>query len=241
MVNVCVLQTDNRPSLHYLLETQKVNKKFCELLGYTYVFLELHDHAYGNLHPATKKIPLVHNFLLNSTCDILVFLDSDAWIQNGHWLNDIICNLINDDSKWGCFSRDPYVKKNTYINSGSFIIKNNDFTRQMYQSCIEEVKNNHRFHHYWPYDQYYISKSVFEHKENFTVFLPDIMNTPIGKVLRHNWRKNQKMYDDLHVLYSNLTTNNSYVEHNNPNFIEQVHYDNHDFPNRIENGYEYDA
>ena len=28
MVKVCVLQTDNRPSLNYLLETQKLIKSF---------------------------------------------------------------------------------------------------------------------------------------------------------------------------------------------------------------------
>jgi len=96
MVKVCVLQTDNRPSLNYLLETQKVNKKFCNILGYDYLFLHLDNNKYGNIHPATKKIHLVNNFLLNTTCDILVFLDSDAWIQNGYLLNDIINNLINN-------------------------------------------------------------------------------------------------------------------------------------------------
>jgi hypothetical protein len=58
-------------------------------------------------------------------------LDSDAWIQNGYWLNDIINNLINNYEKHGCFSRDPYIKINTFINSGSFIIKNNDFIKEL--------------------------------------------------------------------------------------------------------------
>ena len=62
MVKVCVLQTDNRPSLNYLLETQKVNKKFCNILEYDYLFLELDNNKYGNIHPATKKIHLVNDF-----------------------------------------------------------------------------------------------------------------------------------------------------------------------------------
>ena len=130
MVKVCVLQTDNRPSLHYLLETQKVNKMFCNILQYEYLFLELHNNKYGNIHPATKKINIVNDFLQNTNYDILVFLDSDAWIQNGYWLSVMINNLINNDKKHGCFSRDPYVKKNTFINSGSFIIKINEFTNE---------------------------------------------------------------------------------------------------------------
>ena len=114
MVKVCVLQTDNRPSLDYLLETQKVNKKFCNILEYDYLFLELDNNKYGNIHPATKKIHIVNDLLQNTQYDILVFLDSDAWIQNGYWLDTIINNLIKNEQKQGCFSRDPYVKKNTF-------------------------------------------------------------------------------------------------------------------------------
>jgi hypothetical protein len=236
MVKVCVLQTDNRPSLNYLLETQKVNKKFCEILKYDYLFLELDNNKYGDIHPATKKIYVINDFLLNTTCDILVFLDSDAWIQNGYWLNDIINNLINNYEKHGCFSRDPYIKVNTFINSGSFIIKNNDFTKQMYNIFIKELENNNSFHNNWPYDQYYISNYVFENKENFIIFIPDILNTPIGKVLRHNWCKNQKMYDDLSALYSNIN-NNLFLD--NTYFIEKDYYDEKDFPNININNYNY--
>jgi len=80
----------------------------------------MESNKYKNIHPATAKIFIVNDFIQKSTDDILVFLDSDAWIQNGFWLNEIIHNLLKDDSKNGCFSRDPYVKHNTFINSGSF-------------------------------------------------------------------------------------------------------------------------
>jgi len=236
MAKVYVLQTDNRPSLDYLLKTQEVNKKFCEKLGYDYLFLELDNSKYGNIHPATKKIHLVNDFLLNTTCDILVFLDSDAWIQNGYWLNDIINNLINNDEKQGCFSRDPYLEINTFINSGSFIIKNNDFTKQMYNIFIKDLLNNNSCHNNWPYDQYYISKYIFENKEKFTIFIPDILNTPIGKILRHNWLKNQKMYDDLIILNRDI---NNDLCFDKTFFIEKDYYDYENFPNINKNGYDY--
>jgi hypothetical protein len=151
-------------------------------------------------------------------------------------LNDIINNLINNREIQGCFSRDPYVKKNTFINSGSFIIKNNDFTKKMYNTLIKDLYNNNSYHNEWPYDQYYISKYIFENKENFTIFIPDILNTPIGKVLRHNWLKNQKMYDDLFALYSDINNDLCFGK---TNFIEKHYYDEQKFPNTIENGYEY--
>ena len=146
MAKVCVIQTDNRPSLDYLKKSREVNRKFCNILGYDYIFLELNNNKYGNIHPATKKIHVVNDFLQNPKYSIFVFLDSDAWIQNGNWLNDIIDNLINNDEKQGCFSRDPYVKINTFINSGSFIIKNNDFTKQMYNTIIKDIYNNNNYH-----------------------------------------------------------------------------------------------
>lgn len=236
MAKVCVLQSDNRPSLNYLLKTQEVNKKFCNILGYDYLFLKLDNNKYGDIHPATKKIHLVNDFLLNTKYSILVFLDSDAWIQNGYWLNDIIDNLINNDGKQGCFSRDPYVKKNTFINSGSFIIKINDFTKQMYNIIIKDLYNNNNYHNKWPYDQYYISKYLFENKENFTIFIPDILNTPLGNVLRHNWCKNQKMYDDLNEI---MALKNEDIRIAKTSFIEKDYYDEKNFPNIIEKGYEY--
>jgi hypothetical protein len=236
MRKVCVLQTDNRPSLNYLLKTQEVNKKFCNILGYNYLFLEIDNNKYTNFHPATKKIHIVNNFLQNENYDILVFLDSDAWIQNGYWLNDIINNLINDKQKQGCFSRDPYVKKNTFINSGSFIVKINDFTKQMYKYIINNLYSNDNYHNSWPYDQYYISKYIFENKDNFVIFVPDILNTPIGKVLRHNWLKNTQMYDDLNTLI--LLKNEDIYNYKTP-FVETDYYCKITFPNTNINGYEY--
>lgn len=233
MPKICVLQTDNRPSLNYLLLTQEINKMCCNALGYDYIFEKINDNVNTHLHPATKKIIVVNDFLQNFTCDILIFLDSDAWIQNIHLLNNLVNNLINDSEKQGCFSRDPYVKKNTYINSGSFIIKNNDFTKEMYGDIINNLQVQHICHNMWPYDQYYISNYIFTNKHNFIIFVPDILNTPIGKVLRHNWCKNNKMYDDLLQLKMNITLNS------HENFNQQDYYDNEIFPNLNTTGYEY--
>jgi hypothetical protein len=54
------------------------------------------------MHPATKKIYVVNDFLNdvdpkcnNTNDDILIFLDSDAWVQNCFWLDEIIKQLEN--------------------------------------------------------------------------------------------------------------------------------------------------
>jgi hypothetical protein len=108
----------------------------------------------------------------------------------------------------------------------------------MYTRLIEELYNNNIFHNEWPYDQYYVGKYVFENKDNFVIFIPDILNTPIGKVLRHNWLKNQKMYDDLSTLYCDI---NNDLFFDKTYFIEKDYYDEKIFPNVIswETGYHY--
>lgn len=245
---VCVLQTDNRPTLNYLLKTQEVNKKFCNILQYDYIFLEINENEYGNINPCTKKIQLVNDLIRNETYDydILIFLDSDAWIQNWVSLNNVVNRLSNNNQKQGCFSRDPYLKKNTFINSGSFILKINDFTRKMYEYIMKDLYSNGNYHNRWPFDQYYISKYVFDNKDSFVIFVPDILNTPLGKVLRHNWLKNKKMYDDLDKLKNEDTYNNTSssalrarARARVAGYIGENDYCTKGFPNLSENGYDY--
>ena len=96
---VVILQTDNRPNLDYLLVTQEVNKRVCNYLGYKYRFIEMKNDEYSDIHPATKKIYVVNDFLQKSNDDILIFLDSDAWVQNMFYLNTLIKILMNDKNK----------------------------------------------------------------------------------------------------------------------------------------------
>jgi hypothetical protein len=248
MSNITILQADNRPKLNYLLLTQQVNKKVCDHFDYKYLFITIDNTKYIDMHPATKKIYIVNDFLNDDHSnrkdnnDILVFLDSDAWVQNCFWLKNIIEKLQNDATKHGCFSRDPYAKKNTFINSGSFILKINDYTKKMYSEIIYSLENDETKSYYknsWPYDQFYISNYVFNNKEDFHIFVPDILNTPIGKVLRHNWHKTQRMYDDLHYLINNNMIDKNDQNTYNIDFDLKKYIDEETFPNIYENVYEY--
>lgn len=150
----------------------------------------------------------------------MIFLDADAWIFNPLILKNIIDNLPL--TKNGIFSRDPYLKKNTYINSGSFIIRINNYTKNMYSILEKQARKNPRFK--WPRDQFYISNYVFENKDDFVIYKPDIVNTPIGKVIRHSWIKD----------FSTCKIENNFEELNIDLF-----FDDNDFPNKMEEGYEY--
>jgi hypothetical protein len=218
MVRVCVIQTDNRPTLDYLLLSKEVNMRKCNKLGYNYLFIEMNDKIYDFAIKQYAKLYIVRDFLNNSNCDVLVFLDSDAWIQNALFLSEIIKILAKDATKNGCFSRDPYDKLNTFINSGSFIIKNNAYVKNMYNELIRifesDLTNNYndtallRNENGGWCDQFYISNYVFKKKDDFNIFVPDILNCPTGKAIRHNWFKDERMYDDLNALLKDDETSN---------------------------------
>ena len=82
-------------------------------------------------------------------------------------------------------------------------------------------------------DQFFISNYVYANKTKFDVFVPHLLNTPFGLILRHNWRKmkNKKMKNDLiHILEQGFDTSELEIS----NFI-----DRECFPNKYKTGYDY--
>tara|TARA_B110001469_G_scaffold64555_1_gene61829 strand:- start:12182 stop:13720 length:1539 start_codon:yes stop_codon:yes gene_type:complete len=213
-INIFIIQTDNRLDLDYLLLSQKANKKSADYLNYNYKFIKIDLDKYLNIHPAIIKIYII-NDLLNSLNknDIIIFLDSDAWIHNQDKIKNIIDLLKFNNKKYGCFSRDPlpfcpdklpkFKYNNTFINSGSFIIKVNTFTINMYKYIIKILNKDKRYINMWPYDQFYISNFILKNKNFFYIFKHDIINCPWGKIIKHNWWKNLNMYKELNNIIEN--------------------------------------
>ncbi len=234
---VLVFQTDNRPNLDYALLSRDVNEKMASYLGYEYSFLDMNtfDNPY-NLHPATLKIFIV-NDLLNKLKDgdIFIFLDSDAWIQDAVNLKSLMEYFVNTD-KDGMYSRDPYLAKNTYINSGSFVLKVNENNRKLYSIIVNKLSEDTSHLYQWPYDQYYISSEIYKSRDRFLIFVPNILNTPKGIIFRHNWFKRGNMYDDLkRLLVNELVSDMNEVE-----LYYELMLDECEYPNVSVDGYEYD-
>lgn len=202
---ITLYQADNRLTLDLLIATQKVNKKMCEKYGMKYKFIELRKDQYTNVSNfMTKKIYLIYDLLLETNDDMIMFLDSDAYVYNGKWLKDIIENIASNDDIHGCYSRDPYIeKKLTYINSGVFILKVNEFTKNMYKKIIERLESYDKYHNIFPHDQFYISEQVYENRSKFYIFNPKVINTPNGIVVKHNWKKDKRLFDDCEKISKN--------------------------------------
>lgn len=247
--NVLVLQIENR-NIDYLALTKKTIIQSChhlssmveykdqnnENIKYHYMFLEMNPYLKSGKHPATTKIYAINELLNTTPCEAILFLDSDAWIQEPKYLHFLMKKLEKDKYQ-GAFSRDPYLKKNTYINSGSFVLLVNEYTRKMYRTIIETMKMDESYYWKHPYDQYYMSNYVYEHRNDFMIFKPHIINTPDGRILRHNWWKNSKMYQDLYYLLDE----NYKISVLSPNdsFDFEIEFEDQGFPNTNEEGYEY--
>jgi hypothetical protein len=240
-LGVTVLQVENRINIKYMRIIASINQVLCQKLGYNYNYLFMQEAMINKFHGPNKsryraaqcaKLGVMSEFLNTSTSTTMIFLDSDAWIENPSYLYQLVNELNKNKSKQGCFSRDPYRLYYTYINSGSFILKINDYTRDMYTSIINNFF--HRGKSLFPltrdsFDQYYISESVYENKEDFFILKPDIINTPKGRVLRHDWRKEKELVEADIVRRYELLIDQSIDKDSKFNFSGSL--DLHEYPN----------
>jgi hypothetical protein len=198
---VTIIQAENRPTLNYFLLSKEVNSRAASHLGYEYRHLSIEEKYTKQYHPATCKIFTLHDYFKTSTDDIIIFLDSDAWIQSPSIIRTIVNHLLDSPKKHGCFSRDTYIKDCSFVNSGSFILKVNNLTRNMLTMLSKYIYNKLNSFDYntWPFDQYYYNYFILKCKSSFIIYKPIVLNTPNGIGLRHNWTKKKQMYDDLNA------------------------------------------
>ena len=244
---IYVFQTDNRgmsPDYPFEFIPQSIqgNQKVCGVMGWQYVFREMKPEFFRDNHPAVGKIHMVREFLLEKREELgenvfLVFLDTDAWIQNASRLHSLLKDMCREEQKEkrGAYSRDPYIRKNTYINSGSFILRMDERAVDMYEELSGKLQTDPRFLREWPWDQVYVSSYVWENRDDFLIFKPDVLNTGYGKILRHNWYKtSRKIRDDLYYLCCFPVVIDDMEK---GVVVEEL--DTEDFPNVEEKGYDY--
>jgi hypothetical protein len=61
------------------------------------------------------------------------------------------------------------------------------------------------------------------------IFCPDVLNTPIGKIIKHNWSKSHRMYSDLYALLD-IFHNNIEPEEPPQKIDLEIELDNGPFP-----------
>ena len=203
-LKTCVVQCDTRwisnfNSCQYVLDSQKINSFYANLLGFDYHFLKYKNHEI--LHPAARKISVIGKFLKNYEYDCIIFIDSDAWIVNPFMLKMLLLQYFTKDIQC-ILSRDPILSpaysaklgglKNTYINSGVYILRVGDYAKEMFRTIANNIIKS-KFKHTWPYDQFHFSEFVLNNKKDFLVCDSSIMNTKSGKIIKHAWCSKNKI------------------------------------------------
>ena len=141
---------------HYTEHIKKVadisvlnKKEYCEKHGYS---LEIHEGRLSDRHPAWDKIKFLQE-LTNKDYDYLIWVDNDAIIMHQEYRFDFICSNYLDRNLIICSEPNQnvsYLKINTdfdklenlrIINSGVFILKNNEWGRQFLEECWNTTTN----------------------------------------------------------------------------------------------------
>ena len=132
-----ILQYDNRiiPKNYEILIN--INKKYCSLYGYSYIL----DTKEYNLPPYWIKVMLVNNLLKTNKYKGILWLDTDAVINDfSISLDSIYCNNKSIYYSYEIIERDlPYTKKlkTTYgFNAGVWLILNDKIGKEIISDWI---------------------------------------------------------------------------------------------------------
>lgn len=134
--------------------------------------------------------------------DVVVILDSDAWIKDienfGKWLT----YFYNCQDKFFMFSAEPYLDVTYWlldiqqdVNGGLTILKPNEFTKKSLETIYELPNKVHtlsKFKLDWSFEQIILSYYLNNNKEFLDSILQvpvDMFNTPNGSIVTHCWFK----------------------------------------------------
>ncbi|AAC96428.1 hypothetical protein PBCV1_A060L [Paramecium bursaria Chlorella virus 1] len=190
-MKVFVVQADNRPDHPMVVATRSLNSRICNIKGWTYRFIDISPHIRDDESPIMTSWRVKADVVDELDPDtIVVYLDTDAWIQHTADLELLMQDLL-DNGKDGAFSRDLYVKDHCIANCGSFFALASPYFKDILKEFVRRADANELIHGVektkaW-YDMYLFQEYILKSPERFSIYIPDILNTPQGKVIRHNW------------------------------------------------------
>lgn len=167
-----------------------INRLKCSNMGCGYAHARIEPRHHPERHITWGKIRVILDFMeRNPDVGIVAFLDSDAFVRDEWGFLSLVEALAARPDKHGVLSRDPLMPKNTYINTGCMILKNDAFTRSFLEAVWEDVHAHPTYRWEWPHEQHASSVFVETQKEAFFVCRTKVLNTPCGDIVRHSWWK----------------------------------------------------
>lgn len=173
-----------------------INRLKCRIAKCAHEVIAVRDGDHPDRHVTWAKIRLISDFMRDRPeVGVVAFLDSDAFIRDEERFMALVDALIADPEKHGILSRDPIMPKNTFINTGCMILKNNAFSRAFLDSVWQDADRQPRYRREWPHEQFAASAFVQSHRKSFYICRTAVLNTPCGQIVRHSWHK--ELFNEL--------------------------------------------
>lgn len=114
--------------------TSYINKKYCDRYGYK--FIADHTRRVPEAEPYWERFPLILDLMEKYPYKYIMWIDADACLNpNSQYTIEEIINP--NDTKDFIFSAD--LLSDRLINSGSFIVKNNKYTKQILEYFMTHI------------------------------------------------------------------------------------------------------
>jgi len=176
----------------YLGLSYLLNQIAARTLGFRHEWLGGNPELYGR-HPVWSKIALLNIALPRITENIVILMDSDAWIRDAEEFGRLVSEFSASDDLF-LFSLDPDRPGNTLVNSGVVLIRNVPEARRFFQrvwSIPDEEKEYSHLKTESFFDQGVIEVLLW--REDFyrrcSIRPMKTLNTPGGTIVRHCWWK----------------------------------------------------
>lgn len=174
-----------------------INQKYCDLHGYDLIVKNI--RKLPGRQPQWECIPAVLDLVKENKYDYIIWIDADAVFRLDHHNFDLLENYINDyKNKDFILSAD--VPGYDIINTGVFIVKSNNYTKNILQNIInsnfEECKKYNKFGHEQECMCHLFKKNIYEFKDN-TIILPVGTLQTWDKANRHI----DKVYNDSLIIH----------------------------------------
>lgn len=212
LLNISVVSsyTDNISDIAAI--TVKNKESYCKKHNYS---IFINKERLSLRHPGWDKIKLILQRMEVDNCDYFVWMDNDAYITNTSLRLDFICNNYSEKNFIICSERpDDSVKELDenidfnnlsnlrLINSGIFIIKNNNWGKQFLEEVWQtasntnsgigcshkEILSNHFSYDFWPFEQGPVHIVLSKRDKNTYKILPSsVMNVFKNQHKKHHF------------------------------------------------------
>lgn len=155
-----------------------INQKYCDLHGYE--FIVKHDRKLRERQQQWECIPTVLELVNTGNYDYIVWIDADAVFRLNHKNFNLLENIIDDNNNKNIILSADTVGYDI-INTGIFIVKSNNYTKDILQQIIDSKDEKCMKYNEWGHEQecmtYFYKDNINNFKDNTVILEEGILQS----------------------------------------------------------------